>query len=381
MRKILIRAVIAIAVSYVCSPVVLAEEVKSGDRFSAVGAPRAFASAPGVHECIFTAGRGPSPFDRIALHRITRSTTESSKQAVVLYLPGTWMNGTVAPDDTDHSLALFLAAHDVDFWALDYRTHFVPAESSQGDRADLKDWTNGLFAADIDAAARFIMARTGEQRIVVAGFSRGVSFAYLFAVEHPQNVAGLLLFDGYIGHGETGSPPAGIYAEDVAGKHLTWDKRAALLKLVIDNPHAPAPIAKYKDAADNLDHVVYDSAGFGGKGGLANPIGGFYDPAILARVLITYDRYWPIVQNYEDSFPPAVMAGLRRSRIPVFAFSSTNIAPDWPDRVVKSAASTGSNDMHVTRLQGWGHLDVICGTHAVRDVFTPALEWLRRLRE
>jgi pimeloyl-ACP methyl ester carboxylesterase len=291
------------------------------------------------------------------------------------------MNGTVAPDDPHHSLALFMASRGVDFWALDYRTHFVSAGVAPNDLAELKDWTNAVFCADIDEAVRFIQAKTGRRRIIVAGFSHGVSLAYLYAAEHPQNVAGLLLFDGYIGRGEKGTPPAGIHAEDVAGKHLTWDKRAALLRLVIANPRAPAPVAKYKDAADNLNHVVYDSAGFGGKGGLANPLDGFSDPATLARVLITYDRYWPIVQDYEDPFPPPVMEALRRSHIPVLAFSSTNIAPDWADRVAKSAASTGSIDAHVKRLQGWGHLDVICGTYAARDVFAPALAWLKRLPE
>jgi pimeloyl-ACP methyl ester carboxylesterase len=381
MRKVLLGIGATIAIAFLCSAIARAGDVKGGEGFSAVGAARTFASAPGVHEYIFAARRGPSPFDRIALHRITRSTPASDKYPTILYLPGTWMNGRVAPDDLNHSLALFLAARGVDFWALDYRTHFVPAESAQSDLADMKNWTNALFEADIDTAVRFVIATTGQRRIVVAGFSRGVSFAYLYAAQHPQNIAGLLLFDGYIGHGETGAPPAGIYAEDVAGKHLTWDKRAALLKLVIDNPHAPAPVAKYKDAADNLNHVVYDSAGFGGKGGLANPIGGFSDPAILARVLITYDRYWPIVQDYADSFPPAVMAALRRSKTPVFAFSSTNIAPDWADRVANSASSTGSANVHVTRLQGWGHLDVICGGHAVRAVFAPARAWLTQLQE
>jgi hypothetical protein len=32
----------------------------------------------------------------------------------------------------------------------------------------------------------------------------------------------------------------------------------------------------------------------------------------------------------------------------------------------------------VKTLQGWGHLDVICGTHAEVQVFTPALLFLRR---
>jgi pimeloyl-ACP methyl ester carboxylesterase len=234
-----------------------------------------------------------------------------------------------------------------------------------------------MFEADISAAARFVMARGGRPRIFLAGFSRGVLFAYLYAAAHHENINGLVIFDGDIGHGRRGSPPPGIYADDVSGKHLTWDKRQALMRLVIDNPGGPAPLPQFKTAADNLNHVVYDSAGFGGKGGLANPFAGYSDASVLAGVLIRYDRYWPNVQDYEDSFTPLMATTLRKSKIPVLAFSSTNIAPDWTQRVAKSAASTGSRDITVKILHNWGHLDVICGTLAERQVFASTLLWLR----
>ncbi|MBV8453891.1 MAG: hypothetical protein JOZ29_16700, partial [Deltaproteobacteria bacterium] len=66
------------------------------------------------------------------------------------------------------------------------------------------------------------------------------------------------------------------------------------------------------------------------------------------------------------------------SKIPVFAFSSTNIAPYWAQGVAKSAASTGSRDVTVKILSNWGHLDVICGTHAEHQVFAPVLLWLKQ---
>lgn len=148
--------------------------------------------------------------------------------------------------------------------------------------------------------------------------------------------------------------------------------------MVIENPGGPAPIPEYKTAGENLAHVVYYSAGFGGKGGLANPLGGFSNLDALARTLISYDRYWPIVQDYEDALGAKDAEALANSKIPVLAFSSTNIAPDWAERVAKSAASTGSSDVTVKRLAGWGHLDVICGAHAEEEVSDPAIEWLRR---
>src|SRR6266436_1047928 len=349
--------------------------------FSPAGPSHEFKGAPHVFEWVFQARRGSSPFDRIALHRVTLGPNPPVQpNLVMLYLPGTNMNGEVAIDDPHYSLPLFMASHGVDFWALDYRTHFVPSAASAADLATLKAWTNEVFESDIDAAVRFIAATTGRKRIFVTGFSRGVSFAYLYAALHPSRVAGLVLFDGWIPDHKA-SPPSARYADDIGGRHLTYEKREVLLKIVIKDPNAQAPIPKYKTAGENLEHVVYDSADFGGHGGLANPMGGFSTPDVLARMLIRYDRYWPAIQDGENSFTPAILESLERSKIPVIAFSSTNISKEWPARVTKSASSTGSSDVTVTQLAGWGHLDVICGTHAEEQVFEPALEWLRRHRK
>jgi pimeloyl-ACP methyl ester carboxylesterase len=358
--------------------VVTAQTPAPSKAFAVAGKPKTFTGAPGVNEFVFQEQRGPSSFDRIALHRITLQPVPAAPGIVMLYLPGTNMNGEVAVDDPRYSLPLYLASHGVDFWALDYRTHFVPPSTPPAGLVEFRTWTNEMFEADISAAARFVMATSKRNGIFIAGFSRGVLFAYLYAAAHPENLKGLIVFDGSIGHGRPGSPPPDIYADDVSGKHLTWDKRQTLMRLVIDNPDAPAPLPEFKSAADNLNHVVYASAGFGGKGGLANPLAGLADPSVLARMLIRYDRYWPNVQDYEDSFTPAILDSLRRSRIPVIAFSSTNIAPDWSQEVAKSAGSTGSQDVTVKILRNWGHLDVICGTFAKHEVFPSVLAWLRR---
>jgi pimeloyl-ACP methyl ester carboxylesterase len=216
----------------------------------------------------------------------------------------------------------------------------------------------------------------------VAGFSRGAGFAYLFAALHPQRVAGLVILDGFIARGPVRAMPAGRVADDIGGHHLTYDKRRVLMEAVIRDPGGPAPLPKYKTAAENLEQVVYHADGlFGGHGGLANPQGGFSDPSVLARVLIGYDRWWPAVQDYEgydNPFDASALARLKTSKIPVFAFASTNISTRWPAMVAESAAATGSTDVTVKRLAGWGHLDVICGTHAEREVYAPLLTWLRR---
>ena len=345
-----------------------------------LGAPRALKGTPGIYEWHFVAERGPSAFDRIGLHRIANGPAAPVHPGIVmLYLPGTNMNGEVAVDDQRYSMALYLAAHGVDVWAMDYRTHFVPPDTSAEKLAAMAGWTNRVFEGDIEAAAAFVSAKTHSESLFIAGFSRGASFAYLFAALHPENVAGLVILDGFIPRGPSPAMPAGRVADDIGGRHLTYDKRRALMEAVIRDPGGPAPLPKYKSAAENLEHVVYDADGvFGGHGGLANPQGGFSDPSVLARVLIGYDRWWPAAQDGDNPFDASAMGRLKASKIPVIAFASTNISAQWPAMVTESAAMTGSADVTVKRLDGWGHLDVICGTHAESEVYAPLLAWLRR---
>lgn len=348
--------------------------------FSLTGGPRALKGAPGIYEWHFVAARGASPFDRIGLHRIaTGPNAPAHPEIVMLYLPGTNMNGEVAVDDVRYSMPLYLAAHGVDVWAMDYRTHFVPADTPADKLAVMGGWTNRVFEDDIAAAAAFVSARAHAEKLFVAGFSRGASFAYLFAALHPQNVAGLVILDGFIAHRLARTMLAGRVADDIGGSRLTYEKRRALMEAVIRNPGGPAPLPKYKTAAENLAQVVYHADGpFGGHGGLANPQGGFSDPSVLARVLIGYDRWWPAVQDYDNPFDASALARLKASKIPLIAFSSTNISTGWPAKVAESAAATRSADVTVKRLAGWGHLDIICGTHAEREVYAPMLAWLRR---
>src|SRR5512146_2008002 len=161
---------------------------------SQTGAPRALKGAPGIYEWHFVAARGPSPFDRIGLHRIASGPHPPAHPGIVmLYLPGTNMNGEVAVDDPRYSMPLFLAAHGIDVWAMDYRTHFVPPNTPAEKLSVMSGWTNRVFEGDIAAVATFVSARTHSEKLFVAGFSRGASFAYLFAALHPQSVAGLAI--------------------------------------------------------------------------------------------------------------------------------------------------------------------------------------------
>jgi pimeloyl-ACP methyl ester carboxylesterase len=364
----------------------LARAATPTEGFVPVGEPRLFLhrvpkEAPDLTEWQFEDVVGNSPFDKIGLHELAAGKTPPEHpELVVLYLPGTNMNGSVALDNEKYSLALYLATHGVDFWAMDYRTHYIPPTTEQSGLTELKGWTYDLFASDIDAAVRFIRAHTKHGKIFLVGFSRGVTNEYLYTAMHPENVQGLIVLDGFISNRAPRAPPADVYGDDIGGAHLTFDKRKTLMEMVIANPDGPAPIPKYKTARANLEHVVHDAGGFfGGHGGLANPPAKS-DAVELAKLLITYDRYWPTVQDFENPFTPDRLAALEKSKVPVIAFSSTNIAPDWPAMVEKSAHSTGADakDVSFTKLDGAGHLDVLCGNDSETIVFTPSLAFIKQ---
>jgi pimeloyl-ACP methyl ester carboxylesterase len=349
-------------------------------QFSAAGAAGELKGAPGIYQWTFGATVGKSPFDKIALHRVAKGPNPPAHpDAVVLYLPGTNMNGEVALENPRYSFQVYLAGHGVDVWSMDYRTHFIPPQTPQSDLSELANWTNDLFESDIDAAAKFVSEKTGRDKLFVAGFSRGVEFAYLYAARHPERVAGIIALDGFIPRHPMRAVPAGHYADDIGGEHLTYDKRYKLMQMVIENPDQPAPIPKYKTARENLEHVVYGAGGFfGGNGGLANPQGGFSDAVVLAKLLIGYDRYWPAVQDGESPFSPELLAALKASKIPVIAFASTNFGIQWPGQVEEAAKSTGAPDPSFTKLDKWGHLDVLAGTKSESEVFAPTAGWIKQ---
>jgi len=382
----LVRLAIAILLSLILAICIfqataLADATEAAT-FTAVGATHEIKGAPGIYECTYQATVGKSPFDKIGLHRTVKGPNPPAHpDAVVLYLPGTNMNGEVALHDPRYSFQLYLANNGVDVWAMDYRTHFIPPATPEKDLGELAGWTNDVFESDIDAAVKFVRAQTGRDKIFVAGFSRGVEFSYLYAAMHPDRVAGMIALDGFIPREPMRkvAAPADHYADDIGGAHLTYDKRKVLMQMVIDNPDQPAPIPKYKTARENLEHVVYGAGGFfGTKGGLANPQGGFSDATVLAPLLISYDRYWPSVQDGENPFTPALLASLKTSKIPVIAFASTNFGGPWPSIVEDAAKSTGASDPSYRKLDGWGHLDVLAGTKSEAEVFAPTYEWIKQ---
>ncbi|HEV7502161.1 MAG TPA: alpha/beta fold hydrolase [Vicinamibacteria bacterium] len=340
-----------------------------------------------VRETRWEIGRPPGgPYDRIRVHRYR---TSAPSKAVLLYLPGTNMNGQVAVADEDHNLWTFLARRGVEVYALDYRTAAVPT-SGVADVSFMAGWTVDAFTDDIRAAAALARRESGRPRLFVAGFSRGAFFAYAYAGVEPEGVAGLVILDGpFKDHAPKGSfdtagemaklKASGEWGSDVAGK-LGWDNRAKLLGAAAANPDGPAPDPRFASVGAQVSDLLYTAWG---PGGLTNTHG-LTKVQTVSRLLVGYDRYYPSVQTVEgraiaaqaDDPDTKVDDNFGKWTVPILFFGSTGMGADFLLSGIYSAAKSGSKDVTLNVLERYGHLDLVVGEKARADVFEPTLAWI-----
>ena len=348
------------------------------------------AGAPDVEHSTWSSPRSPGgSFDRIEVHRYR---TKAAPLATLLYLPGTNMNGEVAVTDEDHNLWIFLARRGVEVFALDYRTRFASSSTDAAALASMKTWTSEVFIDDIKAAAALARAESGRSQLYVAGFSRGVFLAYAYACTEPSLVAGLIALDGQFkfhapkNQYEPGADLAKFeeskgWAVDVSGR-LGWEGRQKLMLATAENPLAPATDPKFKTLGEQLSSLLQFAWG---PGALANPLGGQSRPEVLGRLLAGYDRYYPAIQDPEarrmadrDDDPTTSLDDLwGEMKMPVLYFGNARMPGDWLLNGIYSAQKSGSPDVTINVLEGYGHLDVLVSDHARREVFEPTLAWIK----
>ena len=303
------------------------------------------------------------------------------------------MNGRVAVAKEDHNLWIFLARRGVDVYALDYRTHSVPA-SELDESSFMRPWTLSAFIDDGRQALELIRRQDDNAPLLfVAGFSRGVWLGYgLVATEPAGSLAGMVALDGAF----KSYRPKGQYdfdknrkafadrqrwASDVAAG-IGWETRDRLMKAAGSNPGGPALSEGFDTVGKQVASILQNAWR---PGGLANPLGGMSSPDILARLLEGYDRYYPAIQNiesaaiadYDDHPSFEIDDRWGELELPILYFGATNMGADWLLDGIYSALKSGSSDVEIHVLEDYGHLDVLVGDLAREDVFEPFLAWIR----
>jgi pimeloyl-ACP methyl ester carboxylesterase len=277
------------------------------------------------------------------------------------------MNGELPITDARYDVRLYLAQAGVTIWGLDWRTHFVPADAPREGLAAVAGWTADQFASDAAWALRFVNG-ADPGPLFVMGFSYGAEVAYRLASDPDLPVAGLVLLDGAAGPGR--GPGEGGSVIDVAGSRLPYPDRARLLDAVIRNPGGPSPVPGGATADEALAETLWSAPSFGGRGGLSAAREGVTDVQIVARLLKSYDRWWP--RAVLDNGAPKP----RRAPLPVLAFTSGNLGPEWAQRVEASARAFGGERTVVRNLPHHGHLDVLVAKDAAHQVYEPIRAWL-----
>lgn len=338
-----------------------------------------------VRETRWETSRPPGgAYDHIRVHRYR---TAGPAKAALLYLPGTNMNGQVALRDEDHNLWLFLARRGVEVYALDYRTAF-PLSNGVADLGFMAEWTVDAFTEDIRAAAALARKESGRAKLFVSGFSRGAFFAYAYAGVEPDGVAGLVILDGpFKNHAaaafdrgaEMAKVKASGWGSDVSGP-MGWENREKLLGAAADNPAGAALDPKFSTVGDQVSDLLYNAWG---PGGLTNTRKQTKVQNV-SRLLVGYDRWYPAIQNVEgraiasvvDDPSTKIDDNFGKWAVPVLFFGSTGMGADFLLNGIYSAAKSGSKDVTLNVLEGYGHLDIVVGEKARADVFEPTLAWI-----
>lgn len=318
-------------------------------------------------EDVFSCFRPPNGVvDRIGLRRIAPCVGASGP--VVLYFPGMHMNGEISGNSANYDLRLYLAQAGIRTWSLDYRTHAVRSDASEDELKTLAGWSRERFLDDAEWATTFVRSADPGQ-LYLAGFSFGAGMAYGIASRGDQPLMGLVILDGFPGGGSTTGDTGGSSAIDVGGSRLPYADRERLLDAVIRSPNGPSPVGG-GTAGTALAEIVYSAPSFGGQGGLSAARNGVTDVGVLARLLDSYDRWWP-----RATLDGSGARGPRR-KLPVIAFASSNMGPQWVERVKDGAEDFGGDRTEFHELPLHGHLDVLIGRLAAGEVYEPVRRWL-----
>tara|TARA_R110002111_G_scaffold5256_1_gene26394 strand:+ start:259 stop:1395 length:1137 start_codon:yes stop_codon:yes gene_type:complete len=325
--------------------------------------------------------------DQIGLHQLTPL---KPLDPVLLYLPGTNMNGAPSIVDERHNLLMYLTNRGITTYAMNYRTAAIPADYD-GDLKFMRDWNFDLFVQDAVLAFNFIKRRHPNQPVFVAGFSRGASYAYALTGQVPA--AGLVVLDGsFKGFREAEFDrqsalrkldAEGQYAS-ILSKRRGWANRQALMAQVTNDVAGPAMDPKYETIGEQLKQTLYHAWG---PGALTNPVDGMSDVRILAQLMLGYDRFFPLIQDVDG----AEIKHLKNAsthlddhfgklNLPLIYFGATNLGADHVLNGVYSAGNAGASKVELHVLENYGHLDVIIGTHAVNDVFAVVHRWIQAAR-
>ncbi|MEM2086443.1 MAG: alpha/beta fold hydrolase [Archaeoglobaceae archaeon] len=347
---------------------------------------------------VWTVDRPPyGSYDKIAIERVVNESIGGDKP-VILILPGTWSSGEQLANlswndngwidvNEEYALVPFLANRGFDVYTIDYRTHFVPNNTTDFSFMFEWGWVNWIW--DIKTAVEKIKQISGKEKIYLAGESFGGSAAQNYATLFQEDLKGLILLDGMARVG-TRTNSYNLTA------NLTAMKAGAIQYQVpsnggpnnwhiwVDAIVNPSPIKNITLLSGLSTWYVFPGA--------ANPFSypwAILIPHVYFAVMAAFDPFWSNRLNLDRSayadwqncpyLPFDFDDHYSEITVPVISFVSQwgyNLGLLVPGFGGPCVNPTGSDDFTCVLLQGYGHLDVYNGPFIRKDVNEPLLNWM-----
>jgi pimeloyl-ACP methyl ester carboxylesterase/predicted MPP superfamily phosphohydrolase len=381
-----------------------------------VNASRSLKAYPALQESIWQKNATMTPngqYDKIGLHRIVNPSISS--KGVIFINPGTYLSGeeltSNPPTDNftkteNNSQAIYCAIRGYDVYAIDYRTHFVPATLNTSQLGFMANWGWDQWISDIKEAVNKAKDISGASKLFMAGQSFGgratMNYAALYG---QQDLRGIILLDG--GNGTKNTNPTNTYnltavlsqenataswaliMPNLPGRTPVAPTFQSLVQYCFANPGAPAqfppgtPVSPTINPATNKTWTnITEWISTILTGATSNIAAGYMNVTTVLQAYATMDRYWPdrlnlefnaygdwtncpyVTNDYDEQY---ASIGL-----PLIGFTSQLFGLDRSGLI----GYIGSPDTTTTLLLNYGHMDVFMGTYSARDISEPVYRWM-----
>jgi len=210
--------IIGLSISFI-STLIPTTTAASDSNWTLIYNGRSLKGYPNLQEYVWqkNASMAPNgPYDKIGLHRLVQ--TSITPKGVIFINPGTYLSGQALTSNpsTDNfilteneSQAVYWANRGFDVYAIDYRTHFVPANLTTSQLGFMANWGYDQWISDVKEAVNMAKATSGVSRVFMAGQSFGGRITMNYATVYGQDLRGIILLDG--GNASANTNPTNSY--------------------------------------------------------------------------------------------------------------------------------------------------------------------------
>lgn len=382
-----------------------------------------FAGKSHMTHFIWEGSRPPyGQWDKIILHRLIKRSTwnERDRNKVILLLPGTW-NAAGWSDliDTSINTIYYLANQGYDVYTLSFRNGAIPnLEYEQFpeygfDVSQTLDWTYGLYREDIKACIEKIKRLSKTRKVFLAGFSRGVQLAFIYASKYQNDLKGLVALDGPVKKYPPNTdeavdqesfnfviyllqngllpvpddcdgilcPPAGTNYQllnEATWEHYNSWQLAAVVPFAMTLAGSELPAEFF-----TISSFIADNGySMWGDGVFSNYYGGNINEEVLVTAMSEFTRFWPTIQDFEQwqleayDDVPYFDYDDNQVNLPLIAFLSPLFCPNASCTDPSIPNLTIHPDVTINYLSAYGHIDIMFGNNSMTDIKEPLLNWL-----